>query len=220
MTPDNNDQDALAEYFKEQGFDRVMIGAAHGRGGRYQQWDIRPGEWDANGVLTPRQRLLAYLEWMDGGRADLPAGAEQVELGLGQLAERLERPMENHGMKCGAAAGMHAVTPDGDIYPCHRYVGEGAYVLGAIEGGDWGPARKQYLGRVLKSKSSSCSDCWARISCGGPCAWQASSATGESLAPSVELCDAIRSTQEAQLYVLSKVAGFVNRKGGLQGFVW
>lgn len=213
MAPGNSDMDRITEYFKSMGFERVMVGAAHGRGGEYGEWDLRPGDWEAHGGRTPRARILEYLEWKEGRLESLPVGAEQVEAGLAQLAEKLESPVENWGMKCGAGAGMQAITPEGKVYPCHRYVGEDAYVLGSVDDGKLEGSRRAYFGKVLGAKIESCAGCWARISCGGPCAWQASSSTGASLAPSNELCDAIRATQEVQLYVLSRISSSLVNKG-------
>lgn len=72
---------------------------------------------------------------------------------------------------CGAGREYVAVTPEGDIYPCHQFVGREGYRLGNVLQGDALDAglREQFAGcHVLNKKK--CADCWAKYFCSGGCA--------------------------------------------------
>ena len=71
--------------------------------------------------------------------------------------------------QCGAGTGYLAVSADGKIYPCHRFVGREEYVMGDVSEG----ILKQDIGEMFSSNhvnaKSKCLDCWARYICGGGC---------------------------------------------------
>jgi uncharacterized protein len=70
---------------------------------------------------------------------------------------------------CGAGNEYFAVTPEGDLYPCHQFVGRSEYKVGTIRTGlERLELRKKFSKCNLISKES-CRDCWARYFCGGGC---------------------------------------------------
>ena len=70
---------------------------------------------------------------------------------------------------CGAGAEYVAVTPEGDIYPCHQFVGRPEFKMGDVFNGinneDVG---KSFSNANIQTKEG-CSDCWARYYCSGGC---------------------------------------------------
>ena len=79
---------------------------------------------------------------------------------------------------CGSGTEYVAVTPWGDLYPCHQFVGEEAYKLGDIWQGVTNEAvRSEFRGCNAYSRPE-CRDCWARLYCSGGCAANAYHATG------------------------------------------
>ena len=79
---------------------------------------------------------------------------------------------------CGSGTEYVAVTPWGDLYPCHQFVGEEAYKLGDIwQGVVNEPVREEFRGCNAYSRPD-CRDCWARLYCSGGCAANAYHATG------------------------------------------
>ena len=71
-----------------------------------------------------------------------------------------------------------AVTPWGDLYPCHQFVGEEKYKLGDIFGG---VTNKEIQNEFLSCnvyERKECKDCWARLYCSGGCAANAYHSTG------------------------------------------
>ena len=70
---------------------------------------------------------------------------------------------------CGSGNEYVAITPDGDIYPCHQFVGHEEYKMGNLEEGTFNTdIKKEFAGCHVYSKPS-CRDCWAKFYCSGGC---------------------------------------------------
>ena len=79
---------------------------------------------------------------------------------------------------CGCGTEYMAVTPWGDLYPCHQFVGDEAYKLGDIwEGVSNSPLQEEFRACNAYSRPE-CSDCWAKFYCSGGCAANACHASG------------------------------------------
>lgn len=80
---------------------------------------------------------------------------------------------------CGSGTEYMAVTPWGDLYPCHQFVGEERFKLGNIfEGVTNDAVREEFKGCNAYARAG-CADCWAKLYCSGGCAANAYHATGE-----------------------------------------
>ncbi len=79
---------------------------------------------------------------------------------------------------CGSGTEYMAVTPWGDLYPCHQFVGEESYKLGDI----WKGVTNEDLRDDFRSCNAyareECRDCWAKLYCSGGCAANAFHASG------------------------------------------
>lgn len=79
---------------------------------------------------------------------------------------------------CGSGTEYMAVTPWGDLYPCHQFVGEEAYRLGDIYNGvTENNVREEFRSCNAYSREE-CRDCWAKLYCSGGCAANAYHACG------------------------------------------
>ncbi len=79
---------------------------------------------------------------------------------------------------CGTGAEYLAVTPGGDLYPCHQFIGDEAWKLGDIWHGITAPQKQlAFVARDFASHPD-CGDCWAKLYCAGGCAANAFHATG------------------------------------------
>ena len=79
---------------------------------------------------------------------------------------------------CGSGTEYMAVTPWGDLYPCHQFVGEEKFKLGDIWNGvDNHEIQNEFLSCNVYERSE-CRDCWARLYCSGGCAANAYHSTG------------------------------------------
>ena len=79
---------------------------------------------------------------------------------------------------CGSGTEYMAVTPWGDLYPCHQFVGEEAYRLGDIWQGVTNTALREDFRACNAYARPDCADCWARFYCSGGCAANAFHAAG------------------------------------------
>ena len=70
---------------------------------------------------------------------------------------------------CGAGFEYVAITPQGEVYPCHQFVGKEEFKLGSI----WDDTYDAELGKKFKKahiyNKPKCKDCWARFYCSGGC---------------------------------------------------
>lgn len=70
---------------------------------------------------------------------------------------------------CGAGHEYMAVVPNGDIYPCHQFVGKDGYVLGNVyDGLQNTEIPKDFRNTHVFSKPT-CAECWAKFFCSGGC---------------------------------------------------
>ena len=79
---------------------------------------------------------------------------------------------------CGSGTEYMAVTPWGDLYPCHQFVGEEAFKLGNIWEGVTNREAQQQFADCNVYAHPECRDCWAQLYCSGGCAANAYHATG------------------------------------------
>ena len=79
---------------------------------------------------------------------------------------------------CGSGTEYMAVTPWGDLYPCHQFVGDEAYKLGDIWQGVTNDALREDFRSCNAYAREDCKDCWAKLYCSGGCAANAYHASG------------------------------------------
>ena len=79
---------------------------------------------------------------------------------------------------CGSGTEYMAVTPWGDLYPCHQFVGEERFKLGDVWQGVVNSAVQEEFAACNVYARPECADCWARLYCSGGCAANAYHATG------------------------------------------
>ena len=79
---------------------------------------------------------------------------------------------------CGSGTEYMAVTPWGDLYPCHQFVGEESFKLGDIWQGVTNTATQCEFAACNVYARPDCADCWAKLYCSGGCAANAYHATG------------------------------------------
>ena len=79
---------------------------------------------------------------------------------------------------CGSGTEYMAVTPWGDLYPCHQFVGEEEFKLGNVFDGVDNRAVQEDFASCNVYARPECADCWAKLYCSGGCAANAYHATG------------------------------------------
>ena len=70
---------------------------------------------------------------------------------------------------CGCGNDYVAITPDGDIYPCHQFVGIEEFKMGNIDEGTFDTKMKSYFSKTHVYTKPECKKCWAKFYCSGGC---------------------------------------------------
>ena len=79
---------------------------------------------------------------------------------------------------CGSGTEYLAVTPTGDLYPCHQFVGEKDFLMGNVYDGVTNTALRDTFKKSNVFTKPECAECNARLWCAGGCAANAFHATG------------------------------------------
>ena len=79
---------------------------------------------------------------------------------------------------CGSGTEYMAVTPWGDLYPCHQFVGDDKFKLGDIWQGVTNKSIQDEFMACNVYAREDCKDCWAKLYCSGGCSANAYHATG------------------------------------------
>ena len=102
---------------------------------------------------------------------------------------------------CGSGTEYMAVTPWGDLYPCHQFVGDEKYLLGNI----WDGVKNTEIQNEFESCNvyarKECRDCWAKLYCSGGCAANAYHATGSVKGVYAEGCELFKKRMECAIAV-------------------
>ena len=100
---------------------------------------------------------------------------------------------------CGSGTEYMAVTPWGDLYPCHQFVGDEKFRLGDIWNGLDNPEVQGEFAACNVYQKPACRDCWARLYCAGGCAANAYHATGTITGVYEAGCELFRKRMECAI---------------------
>jgi len=102
---------------------------------------------------------------------------------------------------CGAGFQYLAVAPEGTLYPCHQFVGQGEFIMGDVYTG----VRRDDLTGLFKNshlyKKEGCSSCWAKYYCSGGCHANAYIQNGSLLKPYATGCAMTKKRLECAMYM-------------------
>lgn len=70
---------------------------------------------------------------------------------------------------CGSGNEYVAITPDGDIYPCHQFVGIKEFLMGNLHDGTFDLDIKKRFASTHVYAKEDCKNCWAKFYCSGGC---------------------------------------------------
>ncbi len=102
---------------------------------------------------------------------------------------------------CGAGHEYFAVTPEGELYPCHQFVGRDAYKLGTVFAGVTNTALPNEFRAAHVLNKPACRDCWARYYCSGGCHANAEQFTGDIHQPYALGCELQKKRLECAIWV-------------------
>ncbi|MDO5713198.1 MAG: thioether cross-link-forming SCIFF peptide maturase [Tissierellia bacterium] len=104
---------------------------------------------------------------------------------------------------CGAGCEYVAITPEGDIYPCHQFVGEKDFILGNVHDGNLDQMKREPFRTSNVFSKEDCQSCWAKYYCSGGCHANAYYANQSIEKPYRIGCEMERKRLEAAISVLA-----------------
>ena len=182
-------------HIADQGFRNVSVEPVVGDA----KYDYTFKEEDLPGILEEYENLAREL--LD--RDDINFFHFNVDLTQGPCVIKRMRG-------CGAGCEYVAITPDGDIYPCHQFVGKEEYKLGNVYDNtfDMDISRK-FAGLNIYTRPD-CKDCWARFYCSGGCSASNLEVNGDMMIPNRFGCDMQRKRLECAIAMKAIRAGLAD----------
>ncbi len=108
---------------------------------------------------------------------------------------------------CGAGCEYVAVTPDGDIYPCHQFVGRKEYRMGSVFDGSFDMDISEKFANQNIYTRPACRTCWARFYCSGGCSASNLTVNGDISLSSGVACAMERKRLECAIAIKAIDAG-------------
>lgn len=102
---------------------------------------------------------------------------------------------------CGAGCEYIAVTPEGDIYPCHQFVGEKDFRLGSVLDFSYDRDKTQAFRTSNVLTKPECAGCWAKYFCSGGCAANSYHKNGDITKPYALECAMERKRLECAIWL-------------------
>lgn len=149
---------------------------------------------------------------------DLPILLEQYEL---LAKEMIKRDKDGNGFSfyhymidlnqgpciykrvsgCGSGTEYLAVTPWGELFPCHQFVGDAKYSMGDIWSGIKNTKLQKDFSMCNAYARKECEDCWAKLYCSGGCAANAYHSTGDILGTYEYGCKLFKKRMECAIMI-------------------
>lgn len=159
FTSNNLDFSRDAEHLSDQGFDQislepVVLDYKHTLAIKEEHLDT---------IIKEYEKLTKiYIERRRGGRW-FNFFHYMIDLDTGPCIKK-------RIVGCGAGVEYLAVTPTGDIYPCHQFVGDDKYCMGSVYADDFDRKIQGHFASSDLFSKPDCLSCWAKYYCSGGCA--------------------------------------------------
>ncbi len=106
---------------------------------------------------------------------------------------------------CGAGSEYVAITPEGDIYPCHQFVGDEEFKIGNILENTYDNFLSHEFKEAHVYSKEKCKTCWAKFYCSGGCHANAYQFNNDIRKPYDLGCEMEKKRIECSLYIQSQV---------------
>ncbi len=107
---------------------------------------------------------------------------------------------------CGAGAEYLAITPEGDIYPCHQFVGNEDFKIGSIIDETIDKSLYGQFADAHIYNKDKCRECWAKFYCSGGCHANAYNFNNNIYEPYDIGCEMEKKRIESSLIIQAKLA--------------
>lgn len=107
---------------------------------------------------------------------------------------------------CGAGSEYVAITPEGDIYPCHQFVGDEKFKLGNVNEDNYNNHLSHEFKEAHVYNKEKCKTCWAKFYCSGGCHANAYNFNNDINVPYDLGCEMEKKRLEAALYIQANLS--------------
>ena len=108
---------------------------------------------------------------------------------------------------CGCGNEYVAVSADGDVYPCHQFVGKEEWKMGSVYTPEtFDLEKKDYFARANVYSKEGCKDCWAKFYCSGGCNANNLEYAGDVLKPYPISCEFEKKRLECAIMIKAALA--------------
>ena len=107
---------------------------------------------------------------------------------------------------CGSGTEYLAVTPWGDLYPCHQFVGNEKFLMGNVHDGVVNTGLQEEFKCCNVYAKEKCRDCFARFYCSGGCAANAYNFHGDILKTYETGCELQKKRVECAIMIKAAMA--------------
>ena len=190
----NRDFSADVMHIADQGFQNVSVEPVVGS----PDCDYTFRDEDLPGILAEYEKLAEQLLH----RPDVNFFHFNVDLSQGPCVIKRLRG-------CGAGCEYVAITPEGDIYPCHQFVGNEEYKLGNLYEDTFNLDLSHRFGELNVYTRPDCQQCWALFYCSGGCSASNLLVNGDIKIPNRFGCDMQRKRLECAIAMKAHQAGMV-----------
>ena len=115
---------------------------------------------------------------------------------------------------CGAGNEYCAVTPDGDVYPCHQFVGQEEWRMGDIFSGEIDMEMKRRFAASNVYGKEECRSCWAKFYCSGGCNANNHTYAGDIMRPYRLACELEKKRVECAIMIKAALAELAEEPAG------
>ena len=186
-------QDIL--YLYEQGFDQLSEEPVVSD----PKLDFSIQEEDLPRIFEEYEALAKKLIEMKKAGEKINFFHFMIDLNQGPCAIRRLR-----GCSCGNE--YVAVTPHGDIFPCHQFVGNDDWKMGNVLDGTFNVDIKKQFAKTTIYNKEKCRDCWARFYCSGGCNAANFEKNGDILNPYPLYCEMEKKRLECAIMMQAALA--------------
>lgn len=102
---------------------------------------------------------------------------------------------------CGCGNEYVAVTPDGDVYPCHQFVGMQDWKMGSVHDLSVDLKKKKFFAEANVYAKQECKNCWAKFYCSGGCNANNLQYAGDVLKPHKISCELEKKRLECAIMI-------------------
>lgn len=102
---------------------------------------------------------------------------------------------------CGAGCEYLAVSPVGEIFPCHQFVGRDEYRMGNVMTKEFDRAKQSCFAEITVNRKTECANCFAKYHCSGGCIAASMNYEKDLLTPYKPACELMKKRLEMSLAI-------------------